>query len=400
MRLNDSILLAMRAITAQRLRSFLTLLGIAVGIAAVILLTSIGEGIHRFVLGEFTQFGTNTIFISPGKTKTGGQHTSGIPSSVRPLTIEDARALEHQPNVLAVTPWLWGNSEVSGNGRVRRTTLYGVGPDMPKVVTMTVKSGQFLPRDEAGNARSLAVLGAKLKKELFSDANPLGARIRIGSMQFTVIGVLEARGQVLGVDVDDTLFIPAERAIELYNRDGLAEIRVAYPETASVEAVSATVKSVLKVRHGREDFTLVTQADMLRSLSKILNVLTMAVGALGSISLLVGGVGIVTIMTIAVSERTSEIGLLVALGAPRRTILGIFLGEAVVLSAIGGLFGLAIGFGLAQLVHATVPALPVHTPLEFVALAEGIAVTIGLLAGVLPARRAARMDAVEALRTE
>ncbi len=400
MRLNDSILLAMRAITAQRLRSFLTLLGIAVGIAAVILLTSIGEGIHRFVLGEFTQFGTNTIFISPGKTKTGGQHTSGIPSSVRPLTIEDARALEHQPNVLAVTPWLWGNSEVSGNGRVRRTTLYGVGPDMPKVVTMAVKSGQFLPRDETGNARSLAVLGAKLKKELFSDANPLGARIRIGSMQFTVIGVLEARGQVLGVDVDDTLFIPAERAIELYNRDGLAEIRVAYPDTASVESVSATVKSVLKARHGREDFTLVTQADMLRSLSKILNVLTMAVGALGSISLLVGGVGIVTIMTIAVSERTSEIGLLVALGAPRRTILGIFLGEAVVLSAIGGLFGLAIGFGLAQLVHATVPALPVHTPLEFVALAEGIAVTIGLLAGVLPARRAARMDAVEALRTE
>ncbi len=400
MRLNDSILLAMRAITAQLLRSFLTLLGIAVGIAAVILLTSIGEGIHRFVLGEFTQFGTNTIFISPGKTKTGGQHTSGIPSSVRPLTIEDARALEHQPNVLAVTPWLWGNSEVSGNGRVRRTTLYGVGPDMPKVVTMAVKSGQFLPRDETGNARSLAVLGAKLKKELFSDANPLGARIRIGSMQFTVIGVLEARGQVLGVDVDDTLFIPAERAIELYNRDGLAEIRVAYPDTASVESVSATVKSVLKARHGREDFTLVTQADMLRSLSKILNVLTMAVGALGSISLLVGGVGIVTIMTIAVSERTSEIGLLVALGAPRRTILGIFLGEAVVLSAIGGLFGLAIGFGLAQLVHATVPALPVHTPLEFVALAEGIAVTIGLLAGVLPARRAARMDAVEALRTE
>ena len=400
MRLSDSILLALRAITAQRLRSFLTLLGIAVGIAAVILLTSIGEGIHRFVLGEFSQFGTNTIFISPGKTKTGGQHASGIPSSVRPLTIEDARALEHQPNVLAVTPWIWGNSEVSGNGRVRRTTLYGVGADMPKVVTIAIRTGQFLPVEEAGNARSLAVLGAKLKKELFSDTNPLGSRIRVGNMQFTVIGVLEARGQVLGVDVDDTLFIPAERAMELYNRDGVSEIRVAYPENVAVGSVSAVVKSVLTTRHGREDFTLITQADMLRSLSKILNVLTMAVGALGSISLLVGGVGIVTIMTIAVSERTSEIGLLVALGAPRRTILGIFLGEAVVLSAIGGFFGLAIGFGLAQLVHATVPALPVHTPLEFVALAEAIAVSIGLLAGVLPARRAARMDAVEALRTE
>ena len=329
MRLSDSILLALRAITAQRLRSFLTLLGIAVGIAAVILLTSIGEGIHRFVLSEFSQFGTNTVFISPGKTKTGGQHTSGIPSSVRPLTIEDARALEHQPNILAVTPWLWGNSEVSGNGRVRRTTLYGVGADMPKVVTIAVRVGQFLPADDAGNARSLAVLGSKLKKELFSDANPLGARIRVGNMQFTVIGVLEPRGQVLGVDVDDTLFIPAERAMELYNRDGVAEIRVAYADKVAVESVSSTVKSVLTARHGREDFTLITQADMLKSLSKILNILTMAVGALGSISLLVGGVGIVTIMTIAVSERTSEIGLLVALGAPRRTILGIFLGEAV-----------------------------------------------------------------------
>ncbi|MEN9357017.1 MAG: hypothetical protein RL695_1188 [Pseudomonadota bacterium] len=400
MRLSDSILLALRAITAQRLRSFLTLLGIAVGIAAVILLTSIGEGIHRFVLSEFSQFGTNTVFISPGKTKTGGQHTSGIPSSVRPLTIEDARALEHQPNILAVTPWLWGNSEVSGNGRVRRTTLYGVGADMPKVVTIAVRVGQFLPADDAGNARSLAVLGSKLKKELFSDANPLGARIRVGNMQFTVIGVLEPRGQVLGVDVDDTLFIPAERAMELYNRDGVAEIRVAYADKVAVESVSSTVKSVLTARHGREDFTLITQADMLKSLSKILNILTMAVGALGSISLLVGGVGIVTIMTIAVSERTSEIGLLVALGAPRRTILGIFLGEAVVLSAIGGLFGLIIGIGLAQIVHVAIPALPVHTPFEFVALAEGIAVVIGLLAGVLPARRAAAMDAVDALRSE
>ena len=400
MRITDSVHLALRAITAQKLRSFLTLLGIAVGIAAVILLTSIGEGIHRFILSEFSQFGTNTIFISPGKTKTGGQHTSGIPSSVRPLSIEDARALEHQPSILAVTPWIWGNSEVSGNGRIRRTTLYGVGADMPKVVTIAIRVGHFLPREDPGNARSLAVLGAKLKKELFGETNPLGERIRVGNMQFTVVGVLEARGQVLGVDVDDTLFIPAERAMELYNRDGVAEIRVSYPENIPVEHVSATIKKILSARHGSEDFTLITQADMLRSLSKILNILTMAVGALGSISLLVGGVGIVTIMTIAVTERTSEIGLLVALGAPRRTILGLFLGEAVVLSAIGGGFGLAIGMGLAQLAHATLPELPVHTPLEFVVLAEAIAVVIGLLAGVLPARRAARLDAVEALRTE
>ena len=164
--------------------------------------------------------------------------------------------------------------------------------------------------------------------------------------------------------------------------------------------VAAGIREHLIARHGREDFTLVTQEEMLATLSKILNVLTLAVGALGGISLLVGGVGIVTIMTIAVTERTGEIGLLVALGARRRTILGLFLGEAVALAAVGGLLGLALGIGIAQLVRFFVPDLPVHTPLSFVLLAEAVAATIGLLAGVLPARRAARLDPVEALRAE
>ena len=400
MRLDDGILLALRAITAHRLRSFLTLLGIAVGIAAVILLTSIGEGIHRFVLAEFSQFGTNIIGVAPGKVKTSGAPPSGIPSSVRPLTLEDARALEHLPNIVGVVPTVWGNSEVGGNGRVRRTTVYGVNAAMPKVFTMQVKSGEFLPDEGGENARAFVVLGATLKRELYGDANPLGARLRIGTMQFRVIGVLEARGQMLGIDVDDTAYIPAERALELYNREGLMEIHLSHGEGVAAARAGEAVKEVLKARHGREDFTVTTQEDMLRTLSKILDILTMAVGALGSISLLVGGVGIVTIMAIAVTERTSEIGLLVALGAQRRTILGIFLGEAVALSAVGGVFGLILGFGLAQLIHLLVPALPVHTPLLFVFLAEAVAVSIGLLAGVLPARRAARLNAVDALRAE
>jgi putative ABC transport system permease protein len=265
---------------------------------------------------------------------------------------------------------------------------------------MKVRSGQFLPADDAENARPFVVLGAKLKQELFGAANPLGARVRIGGLQFRVIGVLESKGQFLGIDLDDTAYIPAARALELYNRDGLMEINLTYAEGTSAARVGAAVKATLLARHGREDFTITTQEDMLRTLSNILDILTMAVGALGGISLLVGGVGIVTIMTIAVTERTGEIGLLVALGAPRRTILGLFLGEAVALSALGGVLGLALGIGLAQLVHLLLPALPVHTPLSFVLLAEGVAVSIGLLAGVLPARRAARLDPVEALRAE
>lgn len=395
----DALSLALRSITAHRLRSFLTLLGIAVGIAAVILLTSIGEGIHRFVLAEFTQFGTNMITAVPGKTKTGGR-ASGLPSSARPLSIEDARALERLPHVVAVTPQVRGNAEVEGNGRTRRTLIYGGNAAMIQVFRSTVRSGQFLPPEDAGSARAFVVLGSKLKEELFGAESPLGQRLRIGGLHFRIIGVMEPKGQFVGIDLDDTAFIPAGRALELFNREGVDEINVSAEEGVPAARVSAGIRERLMARHGREDFTLITQEEMLTTLSKILNVLTMAVGALGGISLLVGGVGIVTIMTIAVAERTGEIGLLVALGAPRRTILGLFLGEAVALAAVGGGLGLALGIGLAQLIHLLVPALPVHTPLSFVLLAEAVAAAIGLLAGVLPARRAARLDPVEALRAE
>ncbi|TSA00090.1 MAG: FtsX-like permease family protein [Rhodocyclaceae bacterium] len=400
MLITDALKLAIRSITSQRLRSFLTLLGIAVGIAAVILLTSIGEGIHRYVLAEFTQFGTNVVGVHPGRTKTGGGALSGLPSSARPLSLEDAEALARLPNVVAMTPSVFGNAEVSANGRLRRVSVYGVGPGMLTVFKLRVRSGQFLPADEAGSARAQVVLGSKLKNELYGSENALGTRVRIGGLQFRVIGIMEAKGQFLGIDLDDTAWVPAARALELFNREGLNEINLSAAEGVPAAGLVAAVKEMMKARHGSEDVTIISQDEMLSTLGGILDVLTMAVGALGGISLLVGGVGIVTIMTIAVTERTNEIGLLVALGARRQTILGLFLGEAVALAAIGGLVGLLLGFGLAQLISFFVPALPVHTPLSFVLLAEALASAIGLAAGVLPARRAARLDPVEALRTE
>lgn len=395
----DFLLLSLRALAANRLRSFLTLLGIAVGIAAVILLTSIGEGLHQFVLREFTQFGTNLIEVTPGKRGTRGG-PPGLPSTARALTLDDATALAHLPEIKAVTPVVFGNAEVDAGGRLRRTMVYGVGADMLQVFTMQLAAGRFLPADDSTNPRAFVVLGAKLKQELFGAANPLGERLRIGGERYRVIGVMAPKGQFLGTDLDDVAYIPAGRALSLFNRDGLVSINLAYQEGASVEEVAERVRQTLENRHGRVDFTLTTQADMLATLSNILGVLTAAVGALGGISLLVGGVGIVTIMTIAVAERTSEIGLLIALGARRRTVLGLFLGEAVMLSAAGGLCGLALGAGFAQLIGLALPALPVHTPLRFVVLAELLAVLIGLLAGVLPARRAARLDPVEALHAD
>ncbi len=395
----DFLHLTSGSFSAYRMRSILTALGIAVGIAAVVLLTSIGEGIHRFVLSEFTQFGTNLVAINPGRPTTHGGSV-GILGTVRPLTIDDANALIRAPHAQAVVPFVWGNAEVEAGRKHRRTIIYGVGPDFPQTFTMRTSSGKFLPKDDPGAPRAFAVLGNKLRQELFGRENPLGQRIRIGGNRYRVVGTMEPKGQVLGFDLDDTVYIPAARALELFNRNSLMEIDLLYKEGAPVDEVIAGIRRVLTGRHGYEDYTITTQQQMLDVLGSVLDVLTFAVGALGGISLLVGGVGILTIMTIAVSERTPEIGLFRALGATRIQIMSLFLGEAIVLAAIGGLAGLVLGAGGAQMLHFIVPELPVHTPWSYVLLAEGLAVSIGLLAGVLPARRAAHLDPVEALRAE
>lgn len=395
----DFLHLALSSLVAHRLRSFLTLLGISVGIAAVILLTSIAEGLHQFVLKEFTQFGTNIIEITPGRQGARGGHVS-LPNTSRQLTLDDAIALERLPNVTGVSPVVYGNSEVQGGNRVRRTTVYGVGPEMHKMFSLEVRIGQFLPPDDPATPRAFAVLGAKVKNELFGTDSPLGERLQIGDQRYRIIGVMEEKGQFLGVDLDDTVYVPTSRALALYDREGLMEINLTYDESVPAARVVADARKLLVARHGQDDVTIRTQEDMLAALSNILGILTAAVGALGGISLLVGGVGIATIMTIAVSERTNEIGLLVALGARRGTVLGLFLGEAVMLAALGGLVGLLAGMGIAQLVGLLAPALPVSTPWHFVVAAEITAVLIGLLAGVLPARKAARLDPVEALHAE
>jgi len=399
MLMRDFLHLTSSSLSAHRLRSSLTMLGIAVGIAAVVLLTSIGEGVHKFVLAEFTQFGTNLIAINPGRTTTHGT-SMGVFGTERPLTIEDAEALKRLPYVKAVVPIVQGNAEVEAANRRRRTTIYGAGSQWPEAFSMDVKSGRFLPDDDPTAPRAFAVLGSKTRDELFGSRNPLGQRIGIGGNRYRIIGVMESKGTILGFDVDDTVYIPTARGMELFNRNSLLEIDVLYEEDANVDKVVESIRRSLIARHGREDVTITTQQQMLDVLGSVLNVLTFAVAAIGSISLLVGAIGIVTIMTIAVNERTNEIGLLRALGARQVQVLSLFLGEAIVLAALGGVSGLVLGIGLAQFLHYALPALPVHTPWLFVVLAEAIAVVIGLVAGVLPAHRAAHLDPIEALRTE
>ena len=395
----DFIALTTSSFLTSRMRSFLTGLGIAIGIAAVILLTSIGDGLHQFVLAEFSEFGTNIITIQPGKTQTQGGNV-GVISSARALSLDDADALRHLPYVENVNPGLMGNADLRANGKTRRATVFGEGHDFAKAFTMKLESGTFWPDADNEQARAMVVLGTKVRQELFGGQNPLGGYLRIGGQRYRVIGVMEPKGQILGMDMDDAVFIPAARAMELFNRPGLMEINVSYRASADVNTVTSLLTERLKEKHGREDFTTISQEQALEVLSSVLNVLTFAVGALGGISLLVGAVGILTIMTMAVTERTAEIGLLRALGAQEKQVLMLFLGEAIMLSAMGGVMGLVIGIGIAQGLHQLVPALPVHTPWLFAVLAELTAVSIGLAAGVAPALRAARLDPVEALHEE
>lgn len=399
MRTRDFINLTGTSLIALRMRSFLTALGIAVGIAAVVLLTSIGEGLHQFVLSEFTQFGTRLVSINPGRTTTSGANVGGF-GTERPLSIEDSEALKRLPFAQAVVPLVQGNAEVEADNRRRRTTVYGAGSQWPQAYSMQVKSGRFLPEDDPVAPRAYAVLGSKMRQELFGDRSPLGQRITIGGSRYRVIGVMESKGSVLGFDLDDTVYIPVARAMSLFNKDTLFQVDMLYEDGTPVDSVVDGISAVLEARHGKDDFTITTQQQMLDVLGQVLDVLTFAVGAIGGISLLVGAIGIVTIMTIAIKERTNEIGLLRALGARQSQVLSLFLGEAIVLAAVGGVSGLVLGIGIAQLLHLALPALPVHTPMLFVVLAEAVAVLIGLLAGVLPARRAALLDPVEALRSE
>jgi putative ABC transport system permease protein len=399
MRQRDFVRLVAQSILAHRLRSVLTALGIGIGVTAVVLLTSIGQGLNTYMVDMFTQFGTTTIQIQPGKTSTLG-FSPGVLNSVRPLSLEDAKALERAPHVLASVPVVAGSASVEGRGRERSVTVYAVGPDFDRAFKFDVVAGTFLPHDELERARNVAVLGARLYSELYGASNALGERIRVGGQRYRVVGIMEPKGDMVGIDLDDTVYIPAARGLELFNRQGLLEIDVLYEEGAPVDEVVGGIKRILTARHGAEDFTVITQQQMLDVLGSIVDVLTLGVAALGGISLLVGGVGIFTIMTIAVRERTQEIGLLRAIGARRSRIAQLFLGEAMLLSGVGGAAGLTLGMSVVLAVQWTLPAMPAAISPLYVVLSLALAVVIGAVAGVLPARSAARLEPLDALRAE
>jgi putative ABC transport system permease protein len=398
MRIADSIQWILRALWVQRTRSFLTIIGFSIGISAMVLLSALGEGLRLFVLNEFTQFGSHIIAVTPGKTETFGM--SGILNTTRPLSLSDAEAMQRLPNIEEVVPVVMGTAQVKSGQFSRYTNVAGVGSLANKAWQLEIALGAFLPNDNFRQTRPLVVLGSKIYKELFGSNNPLGQHIRIGGYRFRVVGVTTPKGEFLGTDLDDMVFIPADKGLQLFNRDSLMEIDIYYNPRTTSDVISQKISTLLISRHGFEDFTIVTQDQVLTTMDDILQILKYAAAGLGAISLLVGGVGITTILMITVNERVPEVGLLRALGGTVRQVRYLFLGEALMLGLIGGLCGL-LGVLIALLViNQFVPSLPVSISADIVVGALLISLFIGLVSGVSPAAKAARKTPIDALRAE
>ena len=399
MKFQDLFIFSSYSVVSQKMRSFLTSLGIAIGVVCVIFLTGLGQGLQTFIISQFTQFGSNIISISPGKTETMGMPL-GIFGTVKPLTFEDAEALERLPVIDVAVPVSGGGGEIEYGERMRRSMVVGTGADYDVIVDAKDMLGEYLPHDNPKSPRSLAVLGPKMRDELFGDANPLGELVRVNSERFRVIGVLPPKGDFLGIDLDDAIYIPMAKFQSMFNVNNFQEIDVVHYERYATEEAVASIKRLIIDRHGSEDVTIHTQANMLETLEDIMKWLKFTVAAFGGISLLVGGVGIFTIMTVAVNERTSEIGVLRAVGASRKKIRDVFLLESIFLAILGALLGLSIGFAAVYVALIFYPDMPIAIAWDYIVYAVFISLAIGLIAGFLPARAAAQLDPVEALRTD
>jgi putative ABC transport system permease protein len=321
--------------------------------------------------------------------------------SARKLTVDDARAVRRIPGVASVVPVAIGSAVVEGGGRGRSVYVYGVTSEAPRVWSWNVAVGQNIPDMEWDKTSAVLVLGSRLKRELFDDANPLGTVVRVGQSRFRVIGVMESKGQFLGFDLDDAAYVPVANALRLFNLSELSEIDILAANPDAVDRVARDAEALMRDRHdGQEDVTVTTSRDAMKVINDILAIVTGFVTGVAAISLLVGAIGILTIMWIVVQERRQEVGLVKALGATHGQILSWYLFEAAVTALGGGLAGLVVGIGGARVLTAIIPGLSTSTPIEIVVAALAMALTVGLAAGVAPAMRAAGLDPVEALRGE
>ncbi|HXX92900.1 MAG TPA: ABC transporter permease, partial [Planctomycetota bacterium] len=398
MTFTDSVLDALENVRANPLRSFLTMLGVIIGVFAVVALVSIGEGAKKFVTDQFAGLGTNVLIITPGKASTsGGAPITGLGATYK-LTAGDAEAIRLRcPAVSHVAPVILASTSTKrGNRRRSDTTVIGSTPEIEVIRNFHVELGQFLPREQGISDKRVCVIGRDVALDLFpSGESSLGQWIKLGEMPFRVIGVMEKKGYMLGFNVDNVIFVPIRPAQELFNTDEMFEVLLQTRSSDSVLEGTEQARQILLRRHNHhEDFTITDQRAMIQAFEKILGVLTYALAGIAAISLLVGGIGIMNIMLVAVGEKTREIGIRKAVGATRAAILGQFLVESLTLSVLGGLIGAAAGIGLGLLLHAAFPSMPVVIQPWTVLVSLGFAIGVGLFFGVYPAKKAAELDPI------
>lgn len=393
----DLLSFAIQALLGHRLRSALSLLGMGVGVAAVILLTALGEGAREYVSTQFANIGSNLLIVIPGKTETTGA-LPGMGGAPNDLTLDDVQAIQRRlRQVQRVAPIAMATATVSRGELSRQVAVIGTTSDFLEVRNLSLGRGQFLPVGDLQRGAPLAVIGEKVAEELFPGQNPLGQVVRIDAWRMRVIGVLAPRGTQVGVDIDDIVLIPVATAMRMFNRSSLFRVIMEVRAYADLDATTDAVTALLAERHGEEDVTILSQDSVVSTLEDILGTLTLVLAAIASISLSVAGIGIMNVMLVSVSERTSEVGLLKALGVSQPQIVAAFLAEATLLSLTGGLLGVAFGWAGVLVVVSIYPDLPAHPPGWAVGAALAVAMGVGMVFGVLPARRAARLDPIMAL---
>lgn len=399
MRTTDLIRFARDAALGSPLRTSLLVLAISIGVAAVVTLTALGDGARQYVLREFSSLGTNLLIVMPGRSSTGGFNpANAITSTPRDLTLSDAQSLLRAPAISRVAPLAIGNTEIGIDGKLRETVVLGTTAEYTRIRSLEIAQGRFLASNEWGQGQAEVVIGATIRRELFGAEPALGRLVRIGGWRYRVVGVFAPSGNSLGTNTDEVVMIPVSLAQSMLNSNTLFRIFIEAKNRESIDAARTQALNVIKQRHeGEEDVTVITQDAVLHTFDRVLTALTLGVAGISAISLVVSGILVMNVMLVSVVQRTSEIGLLKALGATRRNIELAFLTEAGILSIAGGIVGYLLGLLGAALIRDMYPTFPAFPPDWAVFAALGTAMVSGILFGVAPARNAAGLDAVTAL---
>ncbi len=402
MPLFETLILAWESLAANRLRAALTMLGMIIGSAAVVLLVSIGTGAKNYITREFEGAGTNLILVQPGKMEAKSGLGPPPGSSKNRLTLGDVESLEKQATSLSATTGLMlGQGSLKHEARSREAKIMGTNEKLPQIIHVRLAMGRFHSREEEEFSRKVVVLGNHVARDLFPQGESIGRMVKLNGSEHRVLGVLAKSGEASGFEMDDLVIVPTRVAMRAFNEDKLFGIRAKAKSKSGLGESVAEISAILKSRHGnQEDFSVITQDSMVETLNTIMNMLTYALAGIALVSMLVGGIGIMNIMLVSVTERTREIGIRRAVGARRKDILIQFLVEAAALAFIGGLVGILTSVAITQVITSIKPAFDMRAPIWIVVPAFLLSILTGLGFGFWPAKKAAGIAEMEALRFE